>query len=154
MDIGELEFVKLDETDLPEAARLYKISFAGEPWNDDWSDEEQLMNYVREVSSGYDSLNFGLRLEGRLVAVSLGHIRHWWEGTNYNIEELCVDPGLRGQDVGTGFMQCIEKEIKALGLAGIFLQTDSDKPSYGFYHKNGFKDLHEHVSMYKSLKEK
>ena len=147
-------FVRLEETDLPEAARLYKISFAGDPWNDDWSDEEQLMNYIREVSSGYGSLNFGLRLEGRLIAVSLGHIRHWWEGTNYNIEELCVDPALRGKGIGTQFMQLIEKEVSALGLAGIFLQTDSDKPSYQFYHKNGFNDLHEHVSMYKSLRNK
>ena len=154
MDISEMEFVKLDETDLPEIAQLYKISFAGEPWNDDWSDEEQLMAYVSEVSSGFGGLNFGLRREGKLVAVSLGHIRHWWEGTNYNIEELCVDPACRGQGIGTGFMHLIEKEVKALGLAGIFLQTDSDKPSYGFYQKNGFKDLHEHVSMYKSVKDK
>jgi len=37
-------------------------------------------------------------------------------------------------------------------FTGIFLQTDNDKPSYGFYHKNGFKDLDSHISLYKRVK--
>ncbi len=37
------EFVLLNQSDLPEMAELYKSAFYGEPWNDDWSDEEQLM---------------------------------------------------------------------------------------------------------------
>ena len=85
--------------------------------------------------------------------MSLGMIRHWWEGTNYNIEEFCVSPELQGQGIGSKFMKLIEKEIKQMGLAGIFLQTDSDKPSYRFYKKNGFKELETHVSFYKSVKE-
>lgn len=49
-------------------------------------------------------------------------------------------------------MEMIEDEIRRKGLAGIFLQTDKDKPSYRFYLKNGYKDLELHVSLYKSLK--
>ena len=36
-------------------------------------------------------------------------------------------------------------------VKGIFLQTDSDKPAYKFYHKNGFKDLAKHVSLFKGI---
>ena len=146
-------FEELDESFLPMAARLYKESFGGEPWNDDWSDEEQLLCYIRDIACGFNALNFGLFIDGELAAVSIGSIRHWWEGTNYNIEELFVRPDIQGQGLGTSFMKMIESDIKKRGLSGIFLQTDSDKPSYRFYKKNGFNELSAHVSFYKSVKE-
>ncbi len=146
------QLILLDASYLPQMAELYKISFAGEPWNDDWSDPYQLAEYVKEISSAYNALNFGLMVDGELKAMSLGMIRHWWEGTNYNIEELCVSPELRGQGVGTRFMQMIEEKTRKRGLHGIFLQTDNDKPSYRFYKKNGFGDLDSHVSLYKKVR--
>ncbi len=148
------EFIELDKSYLPEVAELYKISFAGEPWHDDWSDQKQLTEYIKEVSGGVNALNFGLLIDGKLMAISLGRISHWWEGSNYNIEELCVSPDLRGQGLGSRFMKMIEEEVVRRGLVGIFLQTDSDKPSYNFYHKNGFNDLSAHISLYKSLKKR
>lgn len=147
------EFIVLDDSRLAEMAQLYKMSFAGEPWNDDWSDPVQLSEYIKEISGGYGALNFGLLIDGKLAAMSLGMIRHWWQGTNYNIEELCVNPDLQGRGIGTRFMGLIEKKIKEKGLCGIFLQTDNDKPSYRFYLKNGFKELDSHVSFYKRVKE-
>ena len=147
------EFIVLDDSRLAEMAQLYKMSFAGEPWNDDWSDPVQLSEYIKEISGGYGALNFGLLIDGKLAVMSLGMIRHWWQGTNYNIEGLCVNPELQGRGIGTRFMGLIEKEIKEKGLCGIFLQTDNDKPSYRFYLKNGFKELDSHVSFYKRVKE-
>lgn len=147
----EERFIELDGKYLPEVMKLYREAFKCDPWNDDWSDDFMLGEYIKEISGGYNALNYGLLIDGRLVAVSLGMIRHWWEGVNYNIEELCVDPGLRGQGIGTRFMSMIEEDIKKRGAAGIFLQTDSDKPSYRFYKKNGFDDLNLHVSLFKHL---
>lgn len=49
-------------------------------------------------------------------------------------------------------MKMIEDDIKKMGLAGIFLQTDIDKPSFKFYTKNGFSNLKKHVSLFKSVK--
>ena len=93
------ELIVLDESYLPQMTELFRSVFTREPWNDDWSDLEMLEQYVREVSGGYHSLNYGLFIDGRLVALSMGEIRHWWEGTNYNIEEFCVSPDLQGQGV-------------------------------------------------------
>ena len=147
------EFILLDESYLPQMGELFRNAFLGEPWNDDWSDPVQLGEYIKEISGGYNALNYGLLSDGRLIAMSLGMIRHWWEGTNYNIEEFCVAPGLQGQGTGSRFMRLIENDIRKKGLHGIFLQTDNDKPSYRFYMKNGFKELGAHVSFYKSVKE-
>ena len=146
------EFVLLNQSDLSDMAELYKSAFYGEPWNDDWSDEKQLMEYIKEKSGGYHAINYGLRIDGKLVAISLGQITHWWEGTNYNIEELYVDPDCQGQGIGSRFISMIEDDIRGRGLAGIFLQTDNDKPSYRFYHKNKFGDLDAHVSLYKNIR--
>ena len=146
------EMIELDESFLPEMAELYRKAFSGEPWNDDWSDTEQLMEYMKEISGSYNALNFGFLQDGRLIACSVGMIRHWWEGTNYNIEELFVDPELQSKGIGSRFLLMIEKNIRERGLAGIFLQTDNDKPSYRFYHKNAFDDLSAHVSLYKNIR--
>jgi aminoglycoside 6'-N-acetyltransferase I len=145
------EFIILDESYLDEMAELYKNAFAGEPWNDDWSNREQLYEYIKEISGAYNCLNFGLKMDGKLVAMSLGMIRHWWEGTNYNIEELCVMPELQGRGMGSRFMELIENDIQTRGAVGIFLQTDNDKPAYKFYKKIGFGDLGAHVSLYKNI---
>ncbi len=150
MDFTE-KFVILDESYLPQMAELYKKAFAGEPWNDNWSNADQLAEYVKEISSSFHSLNYGLLVNGRLVALSIGMIRHWWEGTNYNIEEFCVSPDIQGKGTGSRFMKMIEEDIKKQGLSGIFLQTDNDKPSYKFYQKNGFNVLDSHVSFYKKV---
>ena len=48
-------------------------------------------------------------------------------------------------------MEMIEKDILSRGLNGIFLQTDSDKPAYRFYQKNGVGELSSHVSFYKRI---
>ncbi len=146
------ELIRLDESYLTAIAEMYRNAFAGDPWNDDWSDTSQLTEYIRDVSCYFQGLNYGLLIDGKLSAVALGSIRHWWEGTNYNLEELCVSKDLQGQGIGSRFMNLIEEDVKSMGLAGIFLQTDNDMPSYKFYRKNGYHELGEHVSFYKSVK--
>lgn len=147
------KLILLDETYLPQMAELFKASFGREPWNDDWSDEKQLARYIKEISSSYNSLNYGLIADNKLVALSIGMIRHWWEGTNYNIEEFCVSPEYQSKGIGSRFMALIEADIKERDLCGIFLQTDNDKPAYNFYKRNGFNELSSHVSFYKRVKE-
>ncbi len=149
---SKFDFIVLDDSLLPRAAALFREAFAGEPWNDDWSDEAQLLEYIKDISMSRNALNYGLMIDGELAAAALGSVRHWWEGTNYNIEEFFIAPKLQGQGLGTRFMELIEEDIKKRGLAGIFLQTDSDKPAYRFYKKNSFGDLGTHVSLYKSMK--
>ena len=44
------EFIRLDESYLKEIAVLYRSAFTGEPWNDDWSDNMQLEEYIKDCS--------------------------------------------------------------------------------------------------------
>ncbi len=146
-----LTLIELNESYLSQMADLYREAFSGEPWNDDWSDTNQLNEYMKDISKGYNALNYGLMIDGELVGMSVGKISHWWEGTNYNIEELCITPSYQGQGIGSEFLELIEQSAREKGIAGIFLQTDNDMPSYRFYHKNGYKDLDKHISLYKKI---
>ena len=145
------EFVILDMSYLEDMKALFKAAFYGEPWHDDWSDDAQLTEYVKEKSGGFHAINYGMLKDGKLVALSMGSIAHWWEGSNYVLDELCVSPDCQGTGLGTRFMNLIEEDLKKRGVKGIFLQTDDDKPAYKFYKKNGYNDLSHHVSLFKGF---
>ena len=76
-----LTFRRLDERDLPAAAELFRRVFTQEPWQDDWSDADQLRLYLHDLTGQSNSLTFGLFAGGALVGLSMGHVRHWYSGT-------------------------------------------------------------------------
>lgn len=79
----------------------------------------------------------------------MGNIKHWYTGTEYYIEELCIKREEQGRGLGTQFLKAIEGYIKSKGITHIFLQTERTVPAYSFYKKKGFVELTEHVSFIK-----
>ncbi len=131
--------------------KLFQSVFMFDPWNDDWSDEEQLDLYIIDLIGQSNSLTYGLYEGEELIGFSLGFIKHWFSGTEYIIDEFCIKKEKQGSGAGTFFMTEIEKAIKEKGLVHIFLQTDSEVPAYNFYKKNGFVELKTHVSFSKDI---
>ena len=114
--------------------------FTKEPWNDDWSNTNQLDMYINDlVGQGY-SLTYGLFDDNELIGISLGYVKHWYSGTEYIINEFCIKTDRQGAGAGSFFIAEIEKAIKELGIKQIFLLTDSNVPAYNFYKKNGFSE--------------
>ncbi len=150
MDKTEL-FKELDRTELKEAALLYRTVFGSKPWNEDWSDENKLSSYILDIAGAENSLNLGLFADGRIIAAALGSVRHWWQGSDYILEELFVSPELQGSGIGTRFMKMIEDDLRKRSIAGIYLQTDNDKPAYSFYRKNNFDEMKTRVSFFKKI---
>ena len=131
LDIDDKEIIK----------DVFVSVFTKEPWNDDWSDGEQLDMYITDlIGQGY-SLTYGLYYGGELIGISMGYIKHWYTGTEYIINELCIRTERQGAGAGTFFISEMEKAIKELGLRQIFLLTDKDVPAYDFYRKNGFVEV-------------
>ena len=145
------QFRVLDSTELGEAAVLYRTVFESKPWNENWSDKEKLSAYIGDIAGMENALNFGLFTEGRLIAAALGSVRHWWEGTDYILEELFVAPDMQSGGIGTRFMKMIEDELRKRSIAGIYLQTDNDKPAYSFYRKNNYDEMTARVSFFKKI---
>ena len=136
-----------------EAIKAVFVSvFTKEPWCDDWSDEEQLDLYIRDLTGQGYSLTYGLFDDAdELIGISLGYIKHWYSGTEYIINELCIRTDRQGAGAGTFFLREIEKAIRELGLKQIFLLTDSNVPAYEFYRKNGFTESKTNVAFFKTV---
>ena len=149
----ELFLRRLDTSSIELVKTFFADVFTNEPWNDDWSDGEQLHNYILDLTGQSYSLTLGLFEGEELVGLSMGYIKHWFRGTEYIIDEFCISRSRQHQGLGTKFMQEIERYIKSIGLKAIFLQTDRDLPAYEFYKKNGFTELQGHVSFAKTLKD-
>lgn len=145
----ELKRLSIDEKDI--IKEVFVSVFTKEPWNDDWSDKEQLDMYITDlIGQGY-SLTYGLLDDGELIGISMGYIKHWYTGTEYIINELCIKTDRQGSGAGTYFLSEIEKAIKELGLKQIFLLTDSNVPAYDFYRKNGYVEEKTLVAFSKKI---
>jgi aminoglycoside 6'-N-acetyltransferase I len=143
---------RLGIEDKEEIKDVFTSVFTKEPWYDDWSDEEQLDMYIFDlIGQGY-SLTYGLYDNaGELIGISLGYIKHWYSGTEYIIDELCIKTERQGNGAGTFFIHAIEEAIKEIGLKQIFLLTESNVPAYEFYKKNGFIQSENNVAFFKQV---
>jgi len=140
---------ELDKSYNDEIKRLFREVFSAPPWNEDWSDERQLEEYLLDLTEVRNPLLFGLFEGEELIGISIGRIKHWCAGTEYFIEELCIRPDMQGKGRGRAFFLLIEEELRSRGLDTIFLMTEKDKPAYGFYIKIGFEELPGLTSFWK-----
>ena len=146
-----LELKRLSLEDKEAITDVFVGVFTKEPWNDDWSDKNQLDMYITDlIGQGY-SLTYGLFDDGELIGISLGYVKHWYSGTEYIINEFCVKTERQGAGAGTFFLAEIEKAIKELGIKQIFLLTDTNAPAYKFYKKNGFVAEETNVALAKLI---
>ena len=110
-----------------EAKSLFKDSFSAPPWNDDWSEE------------------------AKLVGLSFGRIIHFYEGTQYRVDEFCTHPAFQGKGYGSLFIGGIKRISKDMGVAYILLDTVKTYKAYSFYLKNGFEEIKDDVGLFLKL---
>ena len=146
-----LKLKRLNIEDKEAITSVFTSVFIKEPWNDDWSDTNQLDMYINDLVGQNYSLTYGLFEDDELIGIALGYIKHWYTGTEYIINEFCVKTDRQGAGAGSFFIAEIEKAIKEMGLKQIFLLTDSNVPAYNFYKKNGFVECTTNVAFAKWL---
>lgn len=145
------EIKELTINDLEIIKTFYKEVFTREPWNDDWSDEEQLRLYITDLIGNKNSLAYGLFEDEELLGIALGNIRHWFTGTQLFVDEFCVRTEKQGQGLGTRFLGLMENSLKEKGIQTIFLMTGKQMPAFEFYRKNGFEEIVNHISLIKDI---
>ena len=149
-----MEFKVLTLQDKGSVTELFKNVFTQDPWNDDWSDPEQLSAYIDDLMGQSNSLTIGYFSNEELVALSMGRVKHWYEGTEYCIDEFCVAGSSQHRGIGSSFLKEIEAYLTETGVRFIFLQTDRGVPAHSFYMKNGFRELADNVSLSKKIESK
>ena len=136
-----MDLVRLTIEDKEQIKSLFHSVFTNKPWNDDWSNEKQLDDYIIDLIGNRNSLTLGLMDDGKFVGMALGNIKHWYSGTEYYIEELFIKTELQGNGIGSHFLELIEKYLVDLDIRRIFLQTENYMPAYSFYKKRNFCEL-------------
>ena len=147
----EYTLKKLSMDDLDQIKSFFTDIFTKEPWNDDWSDENQLDAYLTERCGAFNSLTFGYFYNDEMIGMSAGRIIHWYTGTEYCIDELGIRTDMQGKGVGTAFIKDMEKHLLADGIVQIYLHTERDVPAYKFYKKLGFEELEDEVAFAKYI---
>ena len=147
--MSEIKELTIEEIDIIKS--FFKDVFMREPWNDDWSDDEQLHQYITDIIGNRNSLAFGLFEEEQLLGLALGNIKHWYTGTEFFVEEFCVKTEMQGQGLGTEFLRLLEVELRVRDIKTIFLMTGKEMPAFEFYRKNGFEEIINHVSLKKDI---
>ena len=142
---------ELSTADLEQIKDLFRRVFMSPPWNDDWSDDEQVTRYLVELMEVRGPLILGLYDNDSFIGVSIGKIKHWCRGTEYFIEELCIDCDQQHKGYGKEFFRLIELYLKDIGINQIFLMTDRHMPAYDFYRKLGFDEVTELASFFKEF---
>ncbi len=146
-----MKLVLLTDRDRMTVTKLFTDVFTKEPWNDDWSDREQLDAYISDLIGQQNSLTLGFINGNQLVGLSMGHVRHWYTGTEYCIDEFCIDRQFQHKGIGSLFLTAIEAFLSENGISCIFLQTEKTMPAYEFYRKAGFQEQTEHISFIKKI---
>ena len=146
-----MEVRELDLGDLDRVQDMLTAIFSREPWNDHWEDRGQLRRYVLELMDAPNSLSLGLFEGEALIGLSLGRVKHWWEGTEYWIDELGLLPEHQGKGAGTRFLTMMGPCLRERQVATIVLLTDRRAPAYRFYRKNGFVEQSEQAFFVKQL---
>ena len=131
---------------------LFADVFTNEPWNDDWSDEDQLRKYLADIIGNPNSLSLGLFDNDELYGIALGSVMHWYTGTEYYIREFCIRRTAQHQGLGSLFLSKAEDYLRQINIYSIILTTEADTPAHDFYAKNDFEELTESRFFQKKLR--
>lgn len=127
-----LTFRELYSSDFSQICIIYQSVFTPPPWNDDWSDSHQLREYILDLTASTNSLSIGAFEDDKLCAASLGHLMHWWSGTQYYIHEFFVDEKMQGNGIGSALLAYIETTLIEKQIKDIFLHTDRTYHAFEF----------------------
>ena len=145
------ETKELSSINFEEIKVIFKEVFTKEPWFDDWSDDNQLNEYLLDIMGMRNPLIYGFYVNKKLIGVSIGYIKHWCRGTEYFIDEFFIKTEEQKKGYGTKFIKQIEDLLIQKNIHVIYLQTENNVPAYNFYKKLGFKDISSTVALYKDF---
>ncbi len=137
-------------SDLAACAAVFCSAFAGEPWNERWS-QEIAETRIAELTGTALSLGYVYEERGQILGFAAGRTVTYLYGKEYVIDEFCISAEMQGKGIGSAMMRQITAEMTDAGFAGIVLNTTKGYPSERFYLKNGFVQNEAMITMYRTL---
>jgi aminoglycoside 6'-N-acetyltransferase I len=146
-----LELREFSLQDLEPCVKVFIKIFSREPWNDRWPSVERARQYLTDLT-GIPGFRGYLALQDEwIVGLCFGHKRRWWQGDEYYVNEMGVDPDVQRSGVGSKLIAFAEGHLRAEGIEYIALLTERDIPAERFWHKQGYSQEHQTIFMFKYL---
>jgi aminoglycoside 6'-N-acetyltransferase I len=146
--MAQLMVREFKSTDTNSAVDLYISVFSQAPWNDELSKADIELYFQRlqsmDTFMGYVLLDSNTE---KLLGVSIGFIRPWYRGEQYHMDSFYVSFEDQGKGLGSFFLDQIKKELFAINMPYIVLDTEKGMPAENFYRKNGFVSLDDSVNL-------
>ncbi len=137
----ELQVIRLETQHIEECVDLFIDTFSREPWNDVYDSREQVKEFFQNHMDNNYYLGYGGWINGEIKALSIGMKKPWIGGMEYYIAEFCISTECQGKGLGGMFLKQIDEMLLEEKVTGMFLNTEKEYPSYGFYKKNGFEQI-------------
>lgn len=132
-----ISFRLFEAGDLKECTALFIKVFNGEPWNDQWR-SNSAAQYLSEFTINPLFIGFVATNSHKIIGVCFGHTRSYWQGKEYEIDEMYIDGEMQGKGIGTRLIDFMKETLKGAGIINYVLMTGKDLPAESFYMKNGF----------------
>ena len=124
--------------DLDQVAKLYVEAFNGAPWYDQWT-IETAQKRLGQMMGCEESLGIMAYDDKKVIGLALGNKEYYYDAVHFHLKEICVDPTIKGQGIGSKLIEEVVKSVKAEGITEIFLWTLKCNEMKGFYEKQDFQ---------------
>lgn len=141
-----IDFKEISLEIIEECAQLYVETFNSEPWNDEW-----------EVDTAYHRLKdiyntpgfYGLVAveDSIIIAAVFGCTEFWYKGKTYDLKEMFVKNGMRGNGIGSKLLNALNSRLLDRGVSAAHLFTAEGDLTEKFYHKNGYERISGMIMM-------
>lgn len=134
-----MTFIKYNEKYFNSIVEVYYNTFSKAPWNEEWKDLETLGNFISDIINTPGFRGYLVCDEDRIIGYALGRVVRWWRGEDFYLENFCILPSYQNQGVGTRLFDFMKESLLSENIIHMTLLSDSDKPSFNFYKKNGLE---------------
>lgn len=133
-----MQFKIMTKNDLDQVARLYVEAFNGAPWYDQWT-VEMVKKRLGQMLGCEESLGIIAYHNHQVLGLALGNKEYYYDAIHFHLKEVCVDPTIKGQGIGSKLMDELVKRVEIEGVSEIFLWTLRCNEMQSFYEKQNFK---------------
>lgn len=132
--MNDVEIIKMQELDLKEVAEVFRTVFneEGENW-----DERNSLKRIQENFHG--NAHYVSKVNGRIVGMVMAIPATLELDSVLVVDSLVVLKEYRGQGIGKGLWEYIEKYAKEKGYKSVRLFANPKWDSYQMYTKLGYK---------------
>ncbi len=135
---------------LGEYGRIYAAAFSGEPWNDNWKEEDACI-HVQELLASEQAYGLECLADGKVAGFILGTSMLFHYGRSFEINDLAVDPAFQKNGIATTLLEQCIVDVKAQGMKDVHLITAGEGTLPAFYAKHGFRSENKVILMGREL---